>query len=390
MSQRVRIGIIGTGSMAQSRSKCLKDMVHSGFNIGELTAVCDIVEERAQIAADTAEERLGYRPKIFTDYRQMLDERIVDAVDIVTDHKSHHNIAIDSLEAGIDCMVEKPFAITIRAGRRMIETAKRTGRILGVAENTRRALNQRARKYVIDGGLLGEPKIMIQVGIEGVPDSVVAGTPWRHRKMDAGAGWVLDMGVHHADLFRLHIGEVKQVFGMARHFVPFRYLRDELGIKSEPFENSVEDASFSLLEFECGATGVWVLTLWGHGAETTSVPYTIYGEEGCLKEDTLFLDGGKRIGLVEYYKANAPTELKKSQFPGGLTNPVTLELLEFLRAINGEVEFETDGQSGLEAMALSYAVIESSAQNRPLLVTDVIEDRHTVYQDDINAALNIV
>ncbi len=130
MSQKVRIGIIGTGGMAQSRSQCLKDIIDSGFNIGELTAVCDIVEERAQTAADAAEERLRYRPKVFTDYRQVLDERIVDAVDIVTDHKSHHTIAIDSLEAGIDCMVEKPFAITIRAGRRMIETAKRTGKIL--------------------------------------------------------------------------------------------------------------------------------------------------------------------------------------------------------------------------------------------------------------------
>ena len=387
MNERVRLGIVGAGGMAQSRSQSLREAIDAGFDLGQLTAICDTAEERAQSTADIAEERLGYRPQVFTDHRRMLDEKVVDAVDILTDHKSHHSIAIDALEAGVDCLVEKPFAITIRAGLRMIEAAERTGKLLGVAENYRRRVGERSCKYVIDKGLLGEPKIVIRIGIWGTPDSVI--TPWRHRKLDAGMGWIFDMGVHQADLFRFYVGDVKQAFGMARYFEPFRYMRDELGIKSEPFENTTEDASFSLLDFECGATGVWVLTTWGHGGENTGLPNTIYGENGCLKDETLFLDGGEKIDVVEYYKANAPTELKRSQFPGGLTNPVTLELLEFLRAINGEVELETDGREGLEAMAISCAVIESSQENRPLLIADVIADKHTIYQDEINDALVI-
>ena len=96
-----------------------------------------------------------------------------------------------------------------------------------------------------------------------------------------------------------------------------------------------------------------------------------------------------RIEVEEFYKDSAPTELKRSQFPGGLTNPVTLEQLEFLRAISGDVELETDGQAGLEAMAISCAVIESSEENLPLQIADVLQGRHTSYQDGINDALDI-
>lgn len=389
MNQKIRVGLIGSGGMAKSRSRCLKESIDAGYDIGQLTAVCDLIEERAHRAADMAEELLGHRPRVFTDYRRMLDEDIVDAVDVVTDHKSHHTIVNDSLEAGLHCLVEKPLAITIRAARSMLDTARRTGKLLGVAENYRRAVNQRARRYALDQGLLGEPKIVIQIGISGRPPQVVVGTPWRHRKLDAGMGWVLDMGVHETDLFRYLVGDVKQVFGSAKKLTPARYFIDALGIKSEALENSVEDAAFALLEFECGATGVWGLTSTGQGGEATSVPLTIYGEEGCLKGDTLFLDGGRRIEVEEFYKDSAPTELKRSQFPGGLTNPVTLEQLEFLRAISGDVELETDGQAGLEAMAISCAVIESSEENLPLQIADVLQGRHTSYQDEINDALDI-
>ena len=53
------------------------------------------------------------------------------------------------------------------------------------------------------------------------------------------------------------------------------------------------------------------------------------------------------------------------------------------------MELETDGREGLEAMAISCAVIESSQENRPLLLADVLADKHTLYQDEINDTLDI-
>ena len=97
MNQKIRVGLIGSGGMAKSRSRCLKESIDAGYDIGQLTAVCDLIEERAHSAADMAEELLGHRPRVFTDYRRMLDEDIVDAVDVVTDHRSHHTIVNDSL-----------------------------------------------------------------------------------------------------------------------------------------------------------------------------------------------------------------------------------------------------------------------------------------------------
>lgn len=63
---------------------------------------------------------------------------MLGAADICGPHFLHHTLAISCFEAGGDELVEKPLGMTVRAGRKMIETAAAHNRILAVAEQVRR------------------------------------------------------------------------------------------------------------------------------------------------------------------------------------------------------------------------------------------------------------
>lgn len=107
--------------------KNLKDEV-------ELVAFCDLVEERAVKAA---KEYGAEEAKVYTDYKELLKDETIDAVHVLTPNRSHSFITIDALEADKHVMCEKPMAKTYAEAKAMVETAKRTGKILTIGYQNR-------------------------------------------------------------------------------------------------------------------------------------------------------------------------------------------------------------------------------------------------------------
>ena len=68
----------------------------------ELRATCDVLKERAQRFAQEFQKQTGIRVETYDDFRQMLSQEGLDAVDICTDHRSHHQLAIACLEGKVD------------------------------------------------------------------------------------------------------------------------------------------------------------------------------------------------------------------------------------------------------------------------------------------------
>ena len=126
---KVRIGIIGCGGIANGKHmpalKKLSDV--------EMVAFCDIVEERAQKAA----EKFGVPgAKVFTDYRDLL-KLDLDVVHVLTPNRQHSFITVDALEAGKHVMCEKPMAINSEEAKKMVDAAKRTGKKLTIGYQNR-------------------------------------------------------------------------------------------------------------------------------------------------------------------------------------------------------------------------------------------------------------
>jgi predicted dehydrogenase len=121
-NDKLVVGVIGTGSRGRwDAGNFLKVP-----NV-ELAYVCDVDENRRVLAAKT----LGVdSSRVVTDMRKILDDKAVDAVIIATPDHWHSPAAILACEAGKHVYVEKPISHNIREGRLLVETAKRTKRLV--------------------------------------------------------------------------------------------------------------------------------------------------------------------------------------------------------------------------------------------------------------------
>ncbi|HVX42852.1 MAG TPA: Gfo/Idh/MocA family oxidoreductase [Mycobacteriales bacterium] len=316
-------------------------------------------------------------PEIYDDWRAMVESGAVDAVLILAPVSLHHQIAIAALEAGKHVLIEKPLAISVRAGQAIVDAAARHGRVAGVAENVRYAPRTRALRSALDSGLIGEPQLWLSGGIGGewAPDRVVAHTPWRHVKLEAGGGPAIDHGVHLMHQIRYLMGPVHELSALTRTMEPIRV--DE---RTGPVRNEVEDAYLAQLRFQNGAIGT-VFSAWaGRGAATgLDASPVIYGGAGCIKgADVITADGARRPAL-ELLAADAP------YFPHGIEDSFALELLDFAAAIGAGTQMEASAAEGVLDLAMAYAILESAQSGGPVRIDDVVSGAVADYQADIDA-----
>lgn len=350
-----------------------------------LTGTCDTDRARAERMADDIAAWQGSRPEVYDHVEALLSaQRGLDAVDICAVHRAHHPLAIASLEAGKHVTIEKPLAITMRAGRAILDAVARTGRLLQVAEQYRRTPEQRAIAHALRTGRIGTPRMLFW--IEARERLWYWG--WREHRELAGGGWTLDGGVHHADLFRYHIGEVTTVSATMRSFYPTRYRDRERLV--DPVTVDVEDTTLANLEFEGGQVGQWSQTCVAPGRGFSQ--RVIYGEEGSLDYAAGLQARSETLSLAELreeYMHSLSAEEHERLFPWGVTDAVGSELGEFIRAVRGEGTLETDAMQGYLSQAVSIAVYESAVLGRTVRVWDVAELTVETYQDDLNAGLGL-
>lgn len=379
------MAIVGCGGMADAHRRALETLWHAGYRTFTVVATCDVNRERADEMATHIAEFQERRPAAYTDLDDMLaSESSLVAVDICTPHREHHTLAIACMEAGKHVTIEKPLAITLRAGRLMLDAAQRHNRILHVAENYRRAPAQRAIKWALEHGRIGKPRMFFWVDTF----ERVWYWGWREHKEIAGGGWTLDGGVHFADLMRYHIGEVDEVYAISHAFFPIRYRKPET--RDEPIQVTVEDTTMALLRFHNGVLGQWTLSNAAPGKGYNM--RIIYGEHGSIDwQDGLQTHAEHKTvdELVEEFMSSISDDEREQLFPYGITDTVALEMMEFINAIMHGTPIETDGWEGYRSQAICMAVYESAWLNAPVKVEQVAAGELEGYQAQINRELGL-
>ena len=382
MADEVVVGLIGCGGMMGAHVRGYKALWEAGLRGFRIAAACDIEPAKAEKLAADIEAFQGARPAVYGDYRRMLDaEASLDAVDLSLVHRDHHTIAIPCLDAGKHVTIEKPLAITCRAGQAIIDAAAKAGKLLQTAENYRRSPEHRAVHWALGQGRIGDLRLVYWIDVH----ERVWYWHWREHRDLAGGGWSMDGGVHFADLFRYHVGEVTTLYAISRQHSATRYRDRET--MADPVEVTVEDTTMAVLEFENGASGEWSSTNVAPGRGFNN--RAVFGSEGSI---TWGVGLNTREGevpmkqlIVEHQAAigDAGTD---ALFPNGVTDTVGTELWEFVQAVRGEAELETDGVEGLKALAICMAIYESSYLNQPVEVAEVEDCEIEGYQADLNEA----
>jgi predicted dehydrogenase len=227
--QRVRFGVIGVGGMGVAHAMLIQRIEQT-----ELAAVCSASEARTRQVA----QQFGVSG--FTDYRELLRSGRVDAVLVATPHPLHATIAEAAFENGVHVLCEKPLAVSISEGRRMVASAKGRGCLLGVMLQMRTEKPFRIARRAVEEGLIGELLRAHLIATWCRNQAYYQSAAWRGTWADEGGGVLMNQAPHHLDLFCWLAGMPRRVTAQTRT----RYHQIE-----------VEDEAFALLEYPNGAHG---------------------------------------------------------------------------------------------------------------------------------------
>lgn len=122
---KIRIGIIGCGRIADLHAAAYRSCPHASIQ-----AVCDTNPETAERRKREWKAAAAYR-----DYRKLLRDPAVDAVEILTPHTCHEEMVIAALKAGKHAALQKPMATDMASAKRIAEAASKSGRVFKVTEN---------------------------------------------------------------------------------------------------------------------------------------------------------------------------------------------------------------------------------------------------------------
>ncbi len=414
----VRIGIVGCGRILNAHLQGYRLLREAGIDDFRITALCARKEDdalmfrkrgegptpRAAVLAPETGDPLAaphiyldeFQPDtdvaVFTDYREMIAAGVVDAVNDFTTLSMHHQIGAAAFDAGLHLLVQKPLAISVAAGRLLVERAKAEGLTLGLFENVRQSAGTRAAAWAIRQGLIGDLQLALLGGIGGLwsPDKIVGETPWRHRKLEGAGGGAIDIGVHVMHMIRYICGEVAAVSGTVRTFEPTRYLYGDPTAGLE-VEANVDDTYLATVTCEGGALAQLMWSWGGHGEET-AIPGApvFYGSEGCIKGGEIISDSGSRSNLQDTFWAEADPALLDVQFPKvgpsetRLTDPFAIQQYDWLDAIARGGQPETDGEEGLRDLAAAFGMIESSQLERTVTLAELLSGEVKGYQQEID------
>jgi scyllo-inositol 2-dehydrogenase (NAD+) len=196
MKAKVSVGIIGLGRMGQIYAEHLAR--HGQVRIA---SVSDLIGERAAQLA----EKFGVESWT-ADYREILQDRSIDAVFVTSSTSTHRQVVIAAAEAGKAIFCEKPIALTLEDTDDMIAALDRTGVMFQAGFMRRFDRGYVAAKRQIEEGAIGEPVTFKSIGRDPFcPDLEYA-------KPSVSGGLILDMAIHDFDLARwLMADEVRRV-----------------------------------------------------------------------------------------------------------------------------------------------------------------------------------
>ena len=202
-SKKIRVGIIGTGWIADAHIKSY--LKQSDV---EIVAGADLIPGKA--AAFFAKHGVEGVKCDYKDGEEMVNDKSLklDAVSICTYNRQHAPCAIQALKAGVHVLLEKPFTVTTEEAVEVMKAEKESGKILSIGFQPRLDDNMKMVKDVVQSGVLGQI-YYIQTGggrRRGIPTPF--GTTFIEDET-AGLGALADIGCYSLDMVLNAIGYPK-------------------------------------------------------------------------------------------------------------------------------------------------------------------------------------
>lgn len=336
----MRYAIIGCGRISPNHIAAAQN------NELEIVAICDIEEMCMEDKA--LKFKLGDEVKRYTNYIQMIEKEKPELVAICTESGKHAKIALDCIERGIHCIIEKPIALSIADANAIIAASiKYQVKVCACHQNRFNKSVQKIRE-AIDMNRFGR-LFHGTAHIRWCRDyEYYNRARWRGTwEQDGGA--LMNQCIHNIDLLRWMMGtEIVEVVGMTDKLNHNYIEAEDLGIALVRFKNG----SYGVIE---GTTNVYPKNL-----EETLY---IFGEKGTVKA------GGQSVNIIEEWRfsdlLDDPEEVK-AKFNENPPNVYgyghTPLYTDMINAIKNDRQPYVTAMDGKRALELVLAIYKSAAE----------------------------
>ncbi len=347
--KQVRLGIIGIGNMGSTH---LQNILAG--KMPEITAAA--VADRREDRRAWAKSILPQGVPVFAEGSELIKSGLCDAVLIAVPHYQHPVLAKEAFASGLHVMCEKPAGVYTLAVREMNRAADESGKVFAMMFNQRTNCLYRKMHEMVQGGAIGEMKRVSWLITDWYRTQIYYDSgDWRATWNGEGGGVLLNQCPHQLDLLQWICGLPKTVQAFCH--------------EGKWHDIEVEDDVTAYLEFENGATGVFVTT-------TGDAPGTNRFEvSGTLGK--LVCEGGKltlwKLGQDEreFCKTSregfAQPACEKIEVETDGENPQHVGVLNAFAGniLRGE-PLVADGREGIRGLTLSNAMHLSSWLKKPV------------------------
>ncbi len=342
----LKIGIIGCGARAKAHWGALKNMPEA-----RIVALADLESDRmAEVNGQLAQKAATY-----TDYRELLKDKNVGVVVIVTPGYLHHEMALAALRAGKDVMLEKPMAVNAAEARELEAEVRRSKQVLAVSMQRRYFRADAETREAVEAGAIGPIRLITCSELRGdwnprswqyTDPATGKKTNWRYSKKATGST-ELEFSVHaFAEVCSLVKSPLVRVAasGGTVHYK----------------DRDTRDLATLIAEFANGARFNYSFSCFAPGGGNT---FSILGDRGLLE---------RKGGRITIATGRGAAEEWKSKLPAASGEAAEFELYrDFFRSVKERSEPVLSARVAMEPARIAYAADLSIAENRMVTASEL-------------------
>ena len=337
MIKKLNVGVIGLGRLGRVYAVDLAQRVPNA----NLVAVADMQDGLAESFA-----REFNIPKWYVNHQELLSDKEIDAVAVVTSTSTHRDVVIDAAHSGKAIFCEKPISISLAEAGEMTSVIDETGVFFQMGFQRRFDRGYLEAKKKIEAGVIGTPVLLSSTSRDPFRPPLEFCDP------KVSGGLIADMGIHDFDVGKMFMGDIKSVYSVG-------------GALAYPELEPVGDIDNAIVNMYFDNGSVGVVQLSRNAVFGYDIRAEIWGSKGSLQ--------------VGYFRETPIFVMTKE----GITHDVVPHFMErfetaYLHQISDFVDNVIDGKEpsikaddGVAALRVSIAATKSYQENRPVNVGEI-------------------